>query len=71
MQAKVSVVEIKDGKATVTFTSDPIKIIDPPGTPEEGSPDVDERKLYGETIDDFTTKCAELFVPHPPPGDEP
>lgn len=71
MQAKVSVVEIKDGKATVTFTSDPIKVIDPPGTPEEGSPDIDERKLYSQTIDDFTSNCAELFVPHPPPEESP
>jgi hypothetical protein len=66
VEAKVSVVEIKDGKATIAFTSDPIKIIDPPGTPQEGSPDIDESKLYSMTIDDFTTKCAELFVPHPP-----
>jgi hypothetical protein len=69
MTAKVSVLEIKDGKATVAFTTDPIQVIYPPGSTEEGAPNLDETKLYTQTIDAFTTKAAELFLPHPPPSE--
>jgi hypothetical protein len=65
MKAKISVVEIAGGKATVTFTSDPIEVVDPKGTPAEGTPNATETALYAKTIDDFTTKCAELFITHP------
>jgi len=64
--AKVCVVEIKDGKPSVPFTTDPIKIVYPPGTPEAGTMNQDDTKLYGQTIEAFTTRCAELFLPHPP-----
>jgi hypothetical protein len=67
--AKVSVVEIANGKPTVPFTTDPIKVVYPPHTPEAGTTGQDDDKLYAQTIDAFTTKCAELFLPHPPPED--
>jgi hypothetical protein len=71
MKAKVQVVEIKNGKATVAFTSDTIEVVDPPGTPAEGTTISDQDKLYSQTVDDFTTEAAKLFVPHPAEDSDP
>jgi hypothetical protein len=58
----VKVIEFKDGKAKVAYTSqDDIKAMFPKDSPKDGLPDGTDAKIYGGTLDAFTTQLSDKF----------
>jgi hypothetical protein len=58
----VKVIEFKDGNAKVAYISqDDIKANFPKDSPKEGLPDGTDAKIYGGTLDAFTTELSHKF----------
>jgi hypothetical protein len=58
----VKVIDLKDGKAKVVYTSaDDIKATFPKDSPKEGMPDGTDAKIYQGTLDAFTTELSHRF----------
>jgi len=63
ISARLQVVEVANGKATVGFET-PVQSVFPKQSPEEGLPAIGESKTYQGTLDAFTTAVLEKFVTH-------
>ncbi len=64
LKADLKVVEMKDGKAKITFVENDIAVNYPKGTPADGLPIGTEYSVAQGTIDAFTTEAAKRFYPH-------
>jgi hypothetical protein len=62
MVGSVRVVDIKDGKARVVYEESDVHANYPKKSPEEGSPNADDYKIYVGTVNEFTTQVVHRFV---------
>jgi hypothetical protein len=64
--ATVQVIEVTGGTAKVGYT-DTVSAVYPANAPEEGLPNLGERKTYQGTLDAFTTAVTQRFVEYEEP----
>jgi len=64
MAGSVKVIEIKDGKARDVYEESDVHAAFPKKAPEEGTPNLDDQKIYGGTLNEFTTEIVKRFVTH-------
>ncbi|HZZ43870.1 MAG TPA: hypothetical protein VFE58_13115 [Tepidisphaeraceae bacterium] len=62
MTGSVHVIDIKDGKARAVYDESDVHAAFPKKSPEEGSPNLDDQKVYMGTMNEFTTQIARRFV---------
>lgn len=63
----VKLVEIANGRATVKFTEENVKVNYPEKSPEEGVPAGSDLDTYEKTIDAFSEQVANRFMTHVEP----
>jgi hypothetical protein len=64
MYGSIRVVEIKDGKAHPVYEESDVHASYPKKSPEEGTPNLNDYKVYIGTLDEFTTEIAKRFFTH-------
>lgn len=62
MFGSIKVVEIKDGKARTVYEESDVHATFPKKTPDEGTPNADDDKMYKGTLDEFTTEVVHRFI---------
>jgi hypothetical protein len=64
MIGSLKVMEIKDGKARAVYEETDVRATFPKRSPEEGTPNADDAKIYVGTLNEFTTEVVKRFVTH-------
>lgn len=60
----VKLVEVANGRATVKFTEENIKVVYPEKSPEEGVPAGSDTQMYEKAVDAFSEQVANRFMTH-------
>lgn len=60
--ATLKIVEVIDGKAKVAYEENNVKAAFPPKVSEDGTPDGDDARFYGGTVDALGTQIARRLV---------
>jgi len=70
LTANLKVLEVSSGKAKVVFQQEKLQAEFPPKSLEEGTPSLGDVQTYEKTLEAFSTKVVNLFVPHVEPREE-
>lgn len=64
MSGSLRVVEMKDGKARTVYEESDVRAVFPKKSPEEGTPNADDYRIYLGTVNEFTTEVVKRFITH-------
>jgi hypothetical protein len=64
LTGNLKVVEVHNGKGTVAYEEDNIKVAYPSDSPDHGLPNQSDLAMYEKTLDAFSTQIMNRFVPH-------
>lgn len=64
MSGSIKVLTIKDGKAVAAYEESDVHASFPKKSPEEGSPNLDDYRVYVGTVGEFTNEVVKRFVTH-------
>jgi hypothetical protein len=64
MVGSLKVLEIKDGKARSVYEESDVHASFPRKSPEEGTPNANDAKIYVGTLNEFTTEVVKRFITH-------
>ena len=67
----LKVIEVKDGKAKITYEEDNIHVAYPSKSPEEGVTALGDMQVYEKTLNAFATQIMNRFVTHTEPRNDP
>jgi hypothetical protein len=70
METTLKVVEISGENAWVSYNENDVKASFPPKVPEDGTPDGDDVRFYGGTVDSMSTEIVNLLTTHDAPEDQ-
>jgi hypothetical protein len=69
MEVTIHVVEVNGDKAKVAYERPEVRSSFPPKVPEDGTPDGDDVRFYGGTVDAMSTEIFNRLVTHDKPDD--
>lgn len=64
MSGSIKVVDIKDGKARIAYEESDIRASFPKKSPDEGTPNANDNRIYIGTVNEFTTEVVKRFITH-------
>jgi hypothetical protein len=70
MEVTIHVVEVDGSKARVAYDRPEVRCSFPPKVPEDGTPDGDDVRFYGGTVDAMSTEVFNRLVSHENPDAE-
>lgn len=70
MEATLRVVEVHGDSAKVVDVENNLRVSFPPKVPEDGTPDGDDVRFYGGTVDAMATEVFNHLVSHEAPDEE-
>jgi hypothetical protein len=62
LSGSIKVLTIKDGKAVAVYEESDVRASFPKKSPEEGSPNLDDNRVYVGTVGEFTTEVVKRFI---------
>jgi len=70
LTGNLKVLEISNGHAKVAYQVDNMKVVFPSKSPDEGLPGLGDVQVYEKTLQAFSTKVVNQFIPHTEPRDD-
>jgi hypothetical protein len=64
MTGSIKVVDIKDGKARTVYEESDVHAEFPKKSPQEGTPNANDARIYAGTLNEFTTEVVKRFITH-------
>jgi hypothetical protein len=64
MSGSIKVLDIKDGKARAVYEESDVHAAFPKKSPQEGTPNANDTRIYIGTVNEFTTEVVKRFITH-------